>query len=167
MDLCTLFLYPNGKGLVIAAIMGNMVLISTAGRISGSLSDWIAPEKLLGVALLVEGAGVFLLIFAKTTVMAYVSMIAVGLGFGAGYISIVLVFSKFFGRAAFAKTAGMRILITGFVGLWAAPLAGRVWDTTGSYTIAFVVITILAFAGAVTALLVKPPKPPQPQPAAA
>ena len=155
--------------VVIAAIMGNMVLISTAGRLTGSLSDWVAPEKVLGVALLVEGAGVSLLVFARTTLMAYVSMIAIGLGFGAAYISIVLVFSKFFGRTAFAKTAGTRILITGFVGFWAPGLAGRVFDTTDSYTIAFVVITALAFAGAVTALLVKAPKPPQlaiaPQPA--
>lgn len=143
-----------------ASILGTMILISIAGRLAGSLSDWVAPEKVLGSALLLEAAGVAGLLFATTPGLAYASTIAIGLGFGASYISIVLVFSKFFGRAAFAKTAGTRILITGIFGSLAPWLTGLVFDSTGSYQPAFIAIVAISLAGAVGSLMVKAPAAP-------
>jgi len=147
-------------GAIVASIMGTMILISIAGRLAGSLSDWVAPEKVLGSALLLEAAGVAGLLFATTPGLAYASTIAIGLGFGASYISIVLVFSKFFGRAAFAKTAGTRILITGIFGSLAPWLTGLVFDSTGSYQPAFIAIVAISLAGAVGSLMVKAPAAP-------
>ena len=150
-----------GFGTALAAsVLSTMILVSIFGRLAGSLSDWIAPEKVLGSALLLEAAGVAGLLFATSAGLAYASTIAIALGFGASYISIVLVFSKFFGRAAFAKTVGTRILITGAVGALAPGIVGRVFDATGSYQPAFIAIVALVLAGAVASLTIKAPVAP-------
>ena len=153
---------------VTGAILGTMILISIAGRLIGSLGDFMAPEKVLGVGLLVEALGVGGLHFATGPAMAYASTIAIGLGFGASYISITVVFSNFFGREAFPKTAGTRLLVTGIFNALAPGIVGRVFDTTGSYQSAFVVILAIGLAAAAVALTMKAPRrAPQTAPAVA
>ena len=151
---------------VAASILGTMILVSILGRLTGSLGDFLLPERVLGIALLLEGAGVVGFLVAETAALAYASTIAIGIGFGAAYIAIAVVFSNFFGRAAFAKTAGTRFLITGVFNALGPFVAGTIFDATGSYRIAFLIVAAITLVGAVAALTVKPPQP-VPAPAAA
>lgn len=142
-----------------ASILGTMVLISILGRLSGSLGDILPAQKVLGVALLVEGAGTLGLLFATSEIAASAATIAVGLGFGAAYIAITVVFANFFGRQAFAGTSGVRLLVTGTfnaIGPW---FAGYIFDTFGSYMIAFTTIGLISLVGAIAALTIKAPVP--------
>ena len=139
------------------SVLGTMILVSIVGRLTGSLGDFIKPEKVLAIAIALEGLGVVGLLYAKTAPLAYASTIAIGLGFGAAYISITVVFANFFGVAAFAKTAGTRFLITGIFNALGPGVAGRIFDSTGSYQAAFLtLIAICATAGFATFRL-KPP----------
>ena len=79
-----------------------MVTISTLGRLSGALGDFLSPPRLLSIALTLEGLGMALLLVATTTVRATVAVSMIGLGFGMAYISQAATFARFFGRAAFA-----------------------------------------------------------------
>ena len=70
---------------------------------------------------------------ARTIPLAVASIVLLGLGYGAAYISIPVVFGYFFGRRAFAGTSGLRIAILAISG-WLGPRwAGAAADASGSY----------------------------------
>jgi len=143
--------------IVAATFVGTMALISIAGRLVGAIGDWVSPQLVLCVSLVLEGVGVGGLLFAETPLMVNLCIACIGLGFGTAYISVPVVFSAFFGRRAFGMTSGVRIFITGIfngAGPW---VTGKVFDVTGSYTIPFAVLSALCFVGAVSAILCRDP----------
>ena len=142
-----------------AGVLGTMILVSIVGRLTGSLGDFLVPEKTLGYALLVEAIGMVGFLTASTVTMAYVSTVLVALGFGTAYITITVVLSKFFGRVAFARVAGTRLLITGIFNAIAPAAAGWLFDETGTYRFAFIAIAILSAVGGIATLRLRPPKP--------
>jgi sugar phosphate permease len=135
-----------------AAILGVRVGVSTAGRLSAALGDFFSPARVLGAALMVVGLGCGGMVMARTTSLAVVSIALLGLGYGAAYISIPVVFGHFFGRKAFAGTSGLRIAILAISG-WLGPRwAGAAADASGSYLGTFVVLALLCVAGAAAIL---------------
>ena len=102
-------MHLEGLGLstdVTAGIPGTMVLLSVVGRLTGGLGDFLVPEKVLGDALLVEGAGVLAFLFAETPFLAYLSTTLLAVGFGAGSISLAVVLARIFGAGVFAQVLG-------------------------------------------------------------
>ncbi|HVS64500.1 MAG TPA: MFS transporter [Thermoanaerobaculia bacterium] len=142
---------------VAGGIIGWMVLVSIAGRLSAFLGDLVAPQRLLGLALLVEALGLLGITLAASSGLALAGGIVFGLGFGTAYVSVSAVFGAFFGRRAFAVTAGTRMMITGVVNAFAPWAAGLVADRTGSYVPALLPIAAVTVAGAIAASLSKPP----------
>jgi cyanate permease len=141
-------------------LVGTMALVSIGGRLMGAVGDWISPQWALAVALTLEGLGAGGLLLAADPALALAAVSLIGLGFGLAYISIPVVFSHFFGRRAFAVTAGIRMTITGvFAGLgpW---LAGLTFDATGSYAMPFIGLMLVGGAGAVCAALMRHPGAP-------
>jgi cyanate permease len=143
-----------------AAILSLMVLVSTFGRLSGALGDFLSPPRLLGVALALEGLGCGLFLIASTKALAYTAVILVGVGFGTAYISQATTFAQFFGRRAFATTTGIRFSIGAVFSAFAPGLAGWFYDERGSYALPFVGLMVLSLAGAAVALLIRAPRPP-------
>ncbi len=90
---------------------------------------------------------------ARTVPLAVASIVLLGLGYGAAYISIPVVFGYFFGRRAFAGTSGLRIAILAISG-WLGPRwAGAAADASGSYVGTFVVLALVCVAGAAAILI--------------
>jgi MFS family permease len=145
-----------------AAILSSMALLSTFGRLSGALGDFVSPPRLLGIALALEGLGCGLFLIASTPARAYAAVILVGLGFGTAYISQAATFAQFFGRRAFATTTGVRFFIGAFVAAGAPALAGWLYDARGSYTLPFVGLMALSMTGAAVAFVIRAPEPPGP-----
>jgi MFS family permease len=143
-----------------AAILSSMALVSTFGRLSGALGDFLSPPRLLGFALALEGLGCGLFLIATTPVRAYAAVILVGLGFGTAYISQAATFAQFFGRRAFATTTGFRFFIGAFFAAGAPALAGWLYDTSGSYLLPFVGLMALSMVGAAVAFVIRAPRPP-------
>lgn len=142
---------------VAAAILGVRVGVSIAGRLTGALGDFLSPARLLGLGLLVVAAGCAGLVVARSVPIAVASVVLLGLGYGAAYISIPVVFGYFFGRQAFAGTSGMRIALLAISG-WLGPRwAGAAADATGSYLGTFVLLAVICVAGAAAMLLCRHP----------
>ena len=138
-----------------AAILGVRVGVSTAGRLTGALGDFFSPARLLGAALVVVALGCGGLVIATAAPLAVASIVLLGLGYGAAYISIPVVFGYYFGRRAFAGTSGLRIAILAISG-WLGPRwAGAAADASGSYVATFAVLAVVCVAGA-AAILVCP-----------
>ncbi len=141
----------------VGGILGIRVGISTFGRLIGSMGDFFSSAKLLGFSLLIGAAGMAGLIYATNLPLAYTSVVLLGFGYGAGYIAVPVVFGDFFGRRAFAGSAGVRYTIVG-LSLWLGPRwAGAAADATGSYNASFGVLCVIALVGAVAAFLVRHP----------
>ena len=107
------------------------------------------PNRVQAVALSVSGLGLAGLLLAETPGQVYVCVTLMGFGYGAGYVSIPVVFAYFFGQRAFLGSSGLRIALIGVVG-WIGPSwAGAAADQTGNYTGTFAVLTVLCFGGAI------------------
>ncbi len=139
------------------AILGMRVLISGLGRLSAFAGDFMTPQRLLGIVLILEGAGCALFIAANTPFMAYLAMVLIGLGFGAAYVCIPVVYSAFYGRRAFATTVGTRFAITGAISPAAPVLAGMLSDWSGSHVPTLSILTALCLAGAFVAFGLRAP----------
>jgi MFS family permease len=143
-----------------AAILSSMALVSTFGRLSGALGDFLSPPRVLGAALALEGLGCGLFLIASTPALAYTAVILIGVGFGTAYISQATTFAQFFGRRAFATTTGIRMSIGAVFSAFTPGLAGWLYDANGDYVIAFVGLMVLSLAGAAVAFVIRAPRPP-------
>ncbi len=139
------------------AILGTRVLVSLFGRFSAFLGDYMPPQRLLGLVLLVEGVGCAGLIFAATPLAAYLAVTLIGLGFGAAYVCIPVTYSAFYGRRAFGTTVGTRFAITGIVAPAAPTLAGMLSDWSGSHVLTFSIMAAGCLAGALVAFGLRAP----------
>ena len=139
------------------SILGARVLVSLFGRFSAFVGDFMSPPRLLGIVLLIEGAGCAGLIIAKTPLLAYLSVILVGLGFGAAYVCIPVTYSAFYGRRAFGTTVGTRFAITGAISPAAPTLAGMLSDSSGSHVLTFSIMAAGCLVGAFVAFGLRAP----------
>ena len=123
----------------------------------------MSPQRLLAIVLLVEGIGTLGLVFSQNLITAYVSVVLVGLGFGAAYVSIPVTYAAFYGRRAFGTTVGIRFAITGLVSPWASTVAGLTYDWSGTHVLAFTVVAVICLVGSpVSYWLPYPGRAPQP-----
>ena len=143
---------------VAAAILGVRVGVSAAGRLSGSLGDFVPPRVVFALALVVNGVGLAGLVVADTRLLAYVCVVLLGVGYGAAYISIPVVFAHLFGRSAFVGMAGLRIAITGLAGYVAPTWAGAAADRTGTYSGSLIVMMVFSLLGALAIFYCRRPR---------
>ncbi len=146
---------------VVVAVIGTMILTTTVGRLAGTLGDFVRAQTVLGLALLIEAAGLIGLIYSSSPAVAYASTMAIAVGFGASYVSVSVVFGAFFGRRAFATTSGTRMMITGLFNAAMPAVAGMLFDRTGTYTPVFLGLATVTTLGGIAALRTSPPKPPE------
>ena len=139
------------------AILGVRVGASSFGRLTGSLGDFMAPTRVLALALIVNAVGLAFLVSADTALIAYPCVFALGVAYGAAYTSTPVVFAEFFGRAAFVGTSGVRIALIGVLGYAGPTWAGAAADRTGSYAGTLWVLVVLALLGAVSIWYCRPP----------
>ncbi len=157
----TLHLIDLGHRETVAiGFVGTMALVSIGGRLMGAVGDWIAPQRALAVALVLEGLGAGALVLAGNVALALVAVTLLGVGFGMAFVCIPVVFSHFFGRGAFAVTSGIRTTCTGIFGGLGPWLAGVAFDATGSYSVPFIGLLVLGLAGAAAAAALRRPDAP-------
>ena len=143
---------------IAAAILGVRVGMSGVGRLSGSLSDFAPPPRVMALALAVSALGVCGLLFADTPTIAYACVIFLGIGYGAAFTTIPVVLASFFGREAFAATSGVRLTITGVVGFIGPSWAGAAADSSGSYNSSLIVLTVICLTGSVMIFFCRAPE---------
>jgi MFS family permease len=131
--------------------------------LTGFFADRVRTDHLrfllVGVFLL-QVIGITVIILSQTIAMIYVFLILFGFGSGANIIVRILIEGRFFGRKAFASIHGVTNLLHAPIGFVTPIFAGWIYDTTGSYTIAFVSFATLTMAGACLVFFLRPPKPP-------
>jgi len=148
-----------------ASIMGLALFASTPGRfLGGIIMDRIATKnmsKFLVLAFGLQALSLWILLNASSLIQVIFFVILSGFGQGLQISTTSLMRSRYFGRKAWGTIAGtdmiMRLPIT-----VAAPIyVGWVYDTTGSYTTAFLQAAIMVTLATIFMSFLRPPKPPQ------
>lgn len=139
--------------------VGTITLASVAGRLLGGWAGEKAePPLVLADSLLLMLAGSLFLFFGSGsfTTMAYA--VCVGVGFGAAFVCIPNLLSNYFGVNAFAGIYGSLMpLLTVFSSL-SPYLAGQIFDHSGSYTAAFIMIIGVNVLGLICTAFIRPPQ---------
>jgi MFS family permease len=139
-------------------VLGLMVLASVPGRfVFGWLGDRFDKKRLLFLLCLLQGLGVFIFINATTLPLLYLFVVVYGLGYGGVIPLSISLRADLFGRQNYATIAGIAMSFS-VVGNVAAPLlAGYLYDTTQSYSLAFYVFLVMIVLAGVSFLMIPQP----------
>src|SRR5688572_24551524 len=120
------------------------------------------PSRYLGAAgFLALAIASGLTIIAEDHLVMFISMITFGLGIGGTHLMQNYLWAEYFGRRHLGSIRGAVMPIMLLLGGTGPPLAGYVYDTTGSYTPAWATSTALMVIGAVVLARTPPPGYPE------
>lgn len=149
---------------IASGMMAMMVFFTVPARfVGGLLADRIEKNHLQFLAagaFLSQAIGVGAFLIHQSIFTVYIFLILYGFGSGANAPLRLTIGARYFGRKAFASIQGISSMFTAPISFLAPVYAGWVYDTTESYTNAFVLFAILATLAAFLMCLVRPPKPP-------
>ncbi|MBL4585298.1 MAG: MFS transporter [Pseudomonadales bacterium] len=144
--------------LVAAGALGIVGLVNTVGRFSGgALGDRIDPKLLMFVGLILEMAGIFVLIRAEQEALVYLFAVLFGLGFGLYLVAFTSLIANYFGAENYAKIYALLGLCYTVLTASGPILAGYAYDKLGSYDLPFYVILAFGFCASIAVLFMKPP----------
>jgi OFA family oxalate/formate antiporter-like MFS transporter len=155
------FLIESGyEPVAAAAVLGGMTMLSIPGRlVFGWLGDRYDMRLLVIVSLLLQTAGLLVLVVATQLwhLLAYAVIFGTGFG-GLRPLSAALP-ASYFGRTAYASIRGAASSVQVGLTMAAPVLTGVIADATGSYATAFAVLAAINTIGALTAFAMRPPSP--------
>lgn len=143
---------------VAAAALGLLGGFTIPGRLTGGLlSEKISWEKVLAVSAFGMAISMLLLIFLKSNGILYSFVLLYGAFAGFRVPVQVGILASYFGTRSLGTLIGISAAIMVFGAALAPYVAGFIFDTTGSYFWAFVIIMVaLASAGVVANIMKKP-----------
>ena len=147
---------PETAGILLS-LMGAFIL---AGKpILGWLADLLGAKPAILIALACQLIGVFIFWFANTLTLSVLGVIAYGFGFSSVTPLQSMATAAVFGSASYGRANGLMQPFMLPIALVASPLAAWIYDSTGSYTDAFLqFLGILILALPVLLLLrLRPP----------
>lgn len=111
--------------------------------VSGWLADKLSSRYVAILFLLIAIVGMLILMQANTMSKVWVFVAVYGLGIGASGTLLPIVTRDIFGTANFSTVFGFTnvLFVAGFA--LGVPLAGFMFDTTGSYHSVFITVTII------------------------
>lgn len=143
---------------IAAAAFGLVGGFSIPGRLmAGILSERIGWQRILTLMFLGKALPILWLIFLKATWMVYVFSFFYGIFHGAIAIALVAILGKFFGMRSIAELIGITTALGLCIGAFAPYVAGFIFDATGSYLVAFVIVAAFLLSASFVATIVKEP----------
>ena len=145
-----------GLGLTIGAI-GN-----TGGRVlSGWMSDTFGRLNTLRLMVLLSAVALPLFyIFAQQVVLFYLLLIVIYYGYGTLLSVFASTCADFYGTRHMGVNYGLLFSAWGVAGIVGPVIAGRVYDATGNYEMAFYLAAVLSVVALGALMLAKQPQAP-------
>ena len=144
-----------------ARLWSGSLFSSLAGRlIVGYFADRYSKKNVMALFYLLLALSIPLLFLAPSRWALWTFALVFGFAMGADYMLIPLVTAECFGLAALGKL--LALIIMGYsLGQWFAPwLAGKIFDTYGSYDLAWLIITAGGLLGAAIVYMISPEREP-------
>ena len=140
-----------------AAVLSTIGAASMLGRfVMGITNDRIGGKRSLALSFIILIGSLVWLQFALSPWMLYLFAVVYGFAHGALFTVMSPAVAEWFGTASHGQLFGT-VLFFGTLGGSVGPLlTGYIFDVSGSYRLAFMVLTALAISGLVLILLLPP-----------
>lgn len=149
---------------VASGMMSMMIFFTIPARFFGGLIADRVPKNriqfLLLASFLLQVIGLGAYLWYQNLPAVYVLLACHGLSSGAVTPLVILIIGRYFGRKAFGSILGTVIAVLAPMGLLSPVYYGWVFDTTGSYNIAFITALVFAALASLLMFFVRSPKPP-------
>ncbi|MFC2025203.1 MFS transporter [Chloroflexota bacterium] len=160
-----LFLHlEQGVGLArpaAALIVSVMGIANAASRLLGGfLGDWLPKNLIVGGTMVLIGIASFILAIATSMPMVMAFAVLFGIGLGSRTPVLMAMQGEYFGRKSQGIIRGWLYALSAPFVIAAPVVAGYIADIQDGYRSVFIVIALVALAGAVVFFLAIPPKPP-------
>jgi MFS family permease len=138
-------------------VASGLLFAGLAGRIAvGYFADRFSKKNLMALFYFILASSIPLLFLAARPVALWSFAVIFGFAMGADYLLIPLVTADCFGLGALGKLLGL-IIMADSLGQWFGPmLAGKIFEATHSYDLAWTIITAAGIIGAVAIFAVSP-----------
>ena len=131
-------------GETAAFVLSMTALFAALGKpVVGWLSDFLGARVSIWLALICQGLALLLFSVASATVTAMLAGCLYGLGYSGMSPLRTFAISSTLGSRSFGAAAGLLRFVEMPWALLASPIAGLIYDQTGSYQIAFQVLAAL------------------------
>lgn len=135
-------------------------ILSVLGRLSfGWLGDLFGQKYLLAISFLLQAVSLVLLLSAQVTSQLVLFLAMFGPAIGGSLVLRSTLIRVQFGRRSFGSIQGLVVAVMTVGGILGPAFAGWVFDVTGSYGIAWIVLAALTVVAGATVLLVRRPRP--------
>ena len=140
--------------IIAASITSIIAGISVVGRLSmGFVSDKVGGRLLFVVCISLAALALFWLIFAKEIWMLYVFAVIFGLAYGGIVLLQAVISAELFGVGSLGIILATLMFYGTIGGALGAPLAGSIFDITGSYSLAFLISVIICALAIILSLI--------------
>ena len=144
--------------LTAAGILSYTLVVSAAGRlIGGFLGDLLGPRRVTAAAFIFQGVSVVFLAFATSLTHAMVFATVFGVAFGTRGTLMTVLRAQVFGRENFSRLAGLMDPISSVSVVITPIIAGLIYDSLGSYQLAFLILAVLNASGALLLIGIRLP----------
>lgn len=131
---------------------------NTTGRISGGwLSDVIGTKKTMAFSIILQALAVPCLIVGRSLLWLYPIAAVFGLGYGGLSAVVPRLILEYYGGRSLGALLGIIQMAFAAGGMVGALLAGYIFDRTGSYTLAFGILSVLVAITFVLCVTLRPP----------
>jgi MFS family permease len=142
--------------LVAASFISAIGAISIAGRISmGIGTDKIGIYNTLILTRILLMVSLIFLIFTRSLWAFYIFALLFGLSYGGEIPQIPLFIGKYWGTKALATLVGFSMFVISLGGALGPWIAGKIYDSTQSYEVAFIIGIVASLASLVLVLVLK------------
>jgi len=142
------------SAIVAASITSIIAGISVIGRLStGFISDKVGGRLLLIACIFLATLALLWLLFAKETWMLYIFAIIFGIAYGGGVPLQTIIGAELFGPSSLGMILAVLMFCGTIGGALGAPLAGSIFDITGSYSLAFLICVIICALAVILSLI--------------
>ena len=140
--------------IVAASITSILAGCSVIGQLSaGFISDRIGGRLLLIACIFSAALALLWLLFAKEIWMLYVFAAMLGLASGGIILLEIVITSELFGLSSLGMILGSLFILGTIGSALGPPLAGSIFDITGSYSLAFLVSVIICALAVILSLI--------------
>jgi len=146
--------------MIAATTVGVIAGMSVLGQLTcGALGIRIEGRYLATACLASFIVGIAILMNVKALPLIYLHTVLSGIGYGGLLMLQPVLMGAYYGRANYAQILGWTVPVTTVFSSVSPVLAGLIYDSTGSYTSAFIVVLAFLIVGLVCAFLARPPRP--------
>ena len=159
LEVITVHIVPHAVDIGISAMVAaSIVSIIAAASIIGKLfmgfiSDKVGGRPALAACLGMLTLALIVLLFAREVWMFYIFAVVFGFAYGGVLPLQTLIPAELFGLKFLGMILGVIMVFNGIGGALGAPLAGYIFDVTGSYRLAFLISVVIGALAIILSLI--------------